>query len=183
MKIAVISDIHENFHNLLKALEIMGKNGVEYILCLGDLINPGIAQVLADSQVPVFCIWGNNDGDKFLIMNLCHKPGSNLTMGEKTYATIEMAGRKIFITHYPDLAKPVARSGEFDIVFYGHDHIKSQETVEDCMVINPGEISAHKTREASFVIYNTSTNQVEFLLIPDSITLRTRYVDDWFSQE
>ena len=183
MKIAVISDIHENFHNLMKALEMMRENDVEYILCLGDLINPGIAQVLANCELPVFSIWGNNDGDKVMIVNLCHELDSNLKMGDKTYATLEIDGRKIFLTHYPELAKPMAESGNFDAVFYGHDHTKSQETIQDCIVINPGEISAHKTREATFVIYDTYTNQVDFLIVPDSITLRTSYVDDWFSKE
>jgi len=64
MKIAIISDIHENFHNLILALQEIEKHDIEQIICLGDLMNAGIAKILATQKIPVFMIWGNNDGEK-----------------------------------------------------------------------------------------------------------------------
>ena len=61
MKIGIISDIHENFHNLILALNQLKEHGVEQIFCLGDLMNAGIAKILSIQDVPVFLIWGNND--------------------------------------------------------------------------------------------------------------------------
>ena len=58
MKIAIISDIHENFHNLILALQEMEKQGIQQIICLGDLMNSGIAKILATQTIPVFMIWG-----------------------------------------------------------------------------------------------------------------------------
>ena len=52
MKIAIISDIHENFHNLILALESMATHNIEQILCLGDLMNSGIAKILAAQDIP-----------------------------------------------------------------------------------------------------------------------------------
>ena len=182
MKIAVISDIHENFHNLLHALEIMRMRQVEQILCLGDLIHPGIAKVMVDCGIPTFSIWGNNDGDKVLIVKMSLSEGSSLEMSDKTYALLEFDGRNIFITHYPELVEPVARSGLYDAVFYGHDHLKYSGRAGECLVINPGELAAQKTKMATFVIYDTSTNQVEFVEIEKPVTLRSEYVDDYFSR-
>ena len=179
MKIAIISDIHENQHNLLKALEICRRNEIEKILCLGDLINPGIAKVLADSDVPVFSIWGNNDGEKVFITRISLAPGSSLTMGDNTYAFLEEDNRKIFITHYPELAEPIARSGVVEAVFYGHDHIKRQDYLSECLIVNPGELSAHMTGEATFAIFDTGHNQAGIFTIPDAVSLKTGYVDNW----
>jgi len=62
MKIAIISDIHENFHNLILALQQMDQYDVHQILCLGDLMNAGIAKILMAQDIPTYMIWGNNDG-------------------------------------------------------------------------------------------------------------------------
>ena len=176
MIVGIISDIHENYHNLLKALDAMRERGVEQILCLGDLMNAGIAQVLAHSGIPVFSIWGNNDGDRTTVLRIALAEGSTLTMGDLTYAFCEMGGRNVFLTHYPDLARPMARLQEFDAVFYGHDHRKSLKQIGGCLVVNPGEISSHKTGTATFVLYDTEWNQVEFVPVPDAISTRTSYV-------
>lgn len=176
MKVAVVSDIHENYHNLLKALEVLPTLGATRIWCLGDLMNTGIAHVLANCGLPTFCIWGNNDGDKVSIVSVAMNSGGRLQMASQTYAFVEIAGRKVFLTHYPDLAGPMARSQEFDAVFYGHDHRKHQEVVGTCLVVNPGEISAHKTGEATFAVYDPECNSVQFVVVPDAISLRTGYV-------
>lgn len=173
MKIAVISDIHENSYNLLKALEICREYNVEKVLCLGDLINPGIAKILADAQIPVYSIWGNNDGDKVFITKLSMSTESSLTVNDRTYAFLEEDGRNIFITHYPELAEPVAKSGDFDAVFYGHDHLKHQSQVGNCLVVNPGEIAAAKTGEATFAIYDTEHNKAGIFTIHDAATFKT----------
>ena len=177
MKIAVISDIHENFHNLLKALEIIREKGVQKILCLGDFINPGVAKVLVDCGIPTYAIWGNNDGDKVLITKMSMAPGSSLELGDKTYAMLEVDGRSIFLTHYPDLVAPAAASGMYDVVFYGHDHLRREGQEGDCLVANPGELAAFKTKKATFLVYDTEENLIEFLDIKDAATLKTEFVE------
>lgn len=169
MKIAIISDIHENYHNLQKALEKIKDTGAEQIICLGDLINPGFAKLFAKSDIPVFSLWGNNDGEKVLITKVSLGEGSNLTMSDKTYDFLEIGERKLFLTHFEDLAKSMAKSGDYDAVFYGHNHEKSKEKINDCLVLNPGELSTHKTGIASFAIYNTETNDADIIEIENPL--------------
>ena len=183
MKIAVISDIHENTHNLLLALEIMHSQEVEEILCLGDLMNPGIAKLLAGCGIPVFSIWGNNDGDKVAITKISLEGGSDLKMADKTYATLEIDGCSIFMTHYPDLVKPAVLSGLFDVVFYGHDHLKSEALIGDCLIVNPGEIGALQTKTATFAIHDTDANQAEFIEIENPASTRTDFVEQQLKKE
>lgn len=183
MKIGIISDIHENFHNLLKALEVCEEREVGKIFCLGDLINPGIAKVLSESKIPVFCLWGNNDGDKVMILQFANAPGSNLEMAIHSYAFVEEGGRKGFITHFDDLARPMAKSGEFDFVFYGHNHEKKIERIQDCLIVNPGEVSGQLRGKATFGIYDSEKNSAEIIAIPDPISLRSEFTESYFSNQ
>lgn len=179
MKIAIISDIHDNFHNIILALKDIKKRKVNQIIFLGDFINGGIAKVLAESPIPIFAIWGNNDGDKTMITKTSLHEKSNLTVSENIYDFLEFDNRKIFITHYPDLAKPMAKTGIYDAVFYGHNHKKNEDKIGDCLVVNPGEISAHKTGVATFVIYDTKKNNVDFIELKNSVTYKTKVVDEY----
>ena len=78
MKVAVIADIHENFHNLAVFFESITQYDVEKIFFLGDFINNGIAKLLAASPIPVYAIRGNNDGDKVAITKTALTKGSNM---------------------------------------------------------------------------------------------------------
>lgn len=55
----------------------------------------------------------------------------------------------------------MAKSGDYDAVFYGHDHIKNMEVVWDCLLLNPWEVSAHKTHTATYAVYDTDSNTAE----------------------
>jgi hypothetical protein len=179
MKIAIIADIHDNFHNIILALKDIEKRKINQVIFLGDFINGGIAKVLAESPIPIFAIWGNNDGDKTMITKTSLSEKSNLTVSENIYDFLEFDNRKIFITHYPDLAKPMAKTGIYDAVFYGHNHKKNEDKIGSCLVVNPGEISAHKTGEATFAIYDTKKNDVDFIELKNFVTLKTKVVDEY----
>ena len=180
MKIAIISDIHENWHNLFLALDKIKELNCEHILCLGDMINTGIAVVLNKQAIPVNSVWGNNDGDKTNILQKTISTGS-LTISQHSYDFIELDNKKIFISHYDDIAPHVAKSGEFDLVCFGHNHMNSIEIVDDCIVVNPGNIAATlTTKDATFAIYDTKTNNVELIELENSISYRTEYVEKKF---
>src|SRR5580704_413638 len=64
MRIAVISDIHGNWHALEAVLRDAGQEGVEEIWCLGDVVGYGpqpnrcVEEVRAHTQL---CLMGNHD--------------------------------------------------------------------------------------------------------------------------
>jgi len=182
MKIAIISDIHENFHNLILALQEMEKEQVEQILCLGDLINPGIAKVLSTQPIPVFMIWGNNDGDKVEITLAAQREGSNMTVSPRTYDFLSLDGKKLFLTHYDDLAKPMAQTGLYDAVFFGHNHDLSHEKIGNCLLINPGEIAASKTKTATFAIYDTKKHSYQIKTLEGAVSLKTPLMESYFEE-
>ncbi|MFC1644466.1 YfcE family phosphodiesterase [Patescibacteria group bacterium] len=179
MKVAIISDIHDNTHNLICALDEAKVREVEQVLCLGDLVMGTVAKILANFNVPVFSVWGNNIGDKAVVMKISLEDGSNLKLSERTYDSVEVDGKRLFLSHYPELAEPIAKSGEFDAVFFGHTHFKEEKMIGDCLVANPGEIAGNISREATFIIYDTEDNSIEFVNIADAIIIRTDRVDEF----
>lgn len=182
MKIAIFADVHDNAHNLVLALDAIKDSNIEKILFLGDFVGAAIGKLFVSSPIPVFAIWGNNDGDRSMITKFSLEKGSNLTVGFDTYDIIELGGRKLFLTHYPLIAKFMAKSGEFDAIFYGHNHLKSKEKVGDCLVVNPGEIGAYKTGISSFAVYDTETNDVEIHEIENSVTTNTEEAKKRFEE-
>ena len=173
MKIAIISDVHDNAHNLVLTLEQIYKTDAERIIFFGDFVGAAIAGLLVKSKLPVYAIWGNNDGDKSLITKFSFGEGSNLEIGLDIFDEIEIEDRKLFLTHYPLIAKSMAKSGNYDAVFYGHNHLKNKEKIGECLLLNPGEIGAYKTAECTFAIYNTKTNDAEIILVEGTLTTNT----------
>lgn len=181
MKIAVISDIHENYHNLILFFRYIEKNKVDAVICLGDFINNGIAKLLADLDVPVYAVWGNNDGTKTQIMHTALSEGSSLDIeSDATFRFLDLGGRKMFLTHYDSLARPMAKSGDFDVVFYGHNHQGHVEKVENCLIVNPGEISAHISGKATFAVYDSEKNDAEIIELKNGINTKSDEVGKYY---
>lgn len=153
---------------------------MEQIICLGDLMNDGIAKVLSISETPVYMVWGNNDGDKVVLTKTSSRLGSQLTSGINTYDFLQYGNKKIFVTHYEDLALPMAKSGMFDIIFCGHTHSSKLEVENKCLIVNPGEISAQRTGVASLAIYDTNFNEARIVVLENTVTLKTSLVDEYF---
>lgn len=64
MRIGLMSDIHANLDNLLTALALFSAQGVEMILCAGDLVGGGadgddVVDIIREREIP--CVLGNHD--------------------------------------------------------------------------------------------------------------------------
>ena len=160
-KIALFSDSHDNIWMLEIALEQVQDRGAGVLLHCGDLCAPFIVKQLAESfSGPIHLVFGNNDGDGRLIQVV----GSNFptVTHHGIYAELEIDGRKIAMIHYPEPALRVAQSGQFDLVAYGHDHIKHYEMLGPTHFVNPGEIMG-KDHAPTWGLYDTETNVFEWV--------------------
>ena len=153
MKIAVCSDIHDNIWALGRALPLMGEAGA--MICCGDLCAPFTLVQLAEGFAgPIHVVWGNNDGDKWLLtVQAARFPHLSLH-GE--LAEIVLDGRRLGVSHYPAIAQGLARSGSYDLVCYGHDHLAHDEVVGSCRLLNPGELMG-RLGKPRFVLYDLPT--------------------------
>ncbi len=161
MKIALFSDSHDNIWMLEIALKQVQGRGVDVLLHCGDLCSPFVVKLLAESVPgPIHLVFGNNDGDGRLIQVVGSKFPNVTHHG--IYAELEIGGRKIAAIHYPEPALRIAQSGQFDLVAYGHDHIKHHELIGPTHFVNPGEIMG-MDHAPTWGLYDTETNVFEWV--------------------
>ena len=137
MKVALCSDIHDNIWALERALPLMRQ--AEALICCGDFCAPfTLAQLAEGFRGPIHVVWGNNDGDKWLLTKQAARFAQVVLYGE--LAEFELGGLRVGVNHYPQIAQGLARSGKYDLVCYGHDHLAHSELVGGCRLLNPGEL-------------------------------------------
>lgn len=157
MKVAVVSDIHDNIWHLEHALRRIHEEEAEVLLFLGDFCAPfTLAQIGDNFSGPVHVVFGNNDGDTFLLSQIAAKYAQVNLHGH--FGEIELDGKKIAINHYPDISERLAESGAYDAVFSGHDHKKYQHAKGSTLWANPGEVMG-RFGEPSFGIYETGSGR------------------------
>lgn len=163
MKIAIISDTHDNVPNLEKALGWMNKNGVEQIIHCGDLCAPAmLIKVLAPNfSGPIHMVFGNVED-----RDLLPKKAADFVQ-VKHYGDVgevEIGGKKIAFTHFPEQGKELAKSGKYDLVFYGHSHKPWEETAGQTKLVNPGTL-AGLFAKATFAVYDTESDKLELKIL------------------
>lgn len=158
MQIAVLSDTHDNIWKLDQALPSLQKADV--ILHCGDLCSPFMVVRLGKLGKPVHVVFGNNDGDPRLLTLKALESGNVTLHGQ--FAALELDGLRVAINHYPEIAHPLAHSGQFDLVFYGHDHTAYEERIGNTLLLNPGELSGLGGR-SSFALVDSQTRAVTWI--------------------
>src|SRR5947209_4298360 len=160
MRIAVLSDIHDNLWNLAVAIADI-KDKADTLLCCGDLCSPFVIDELAKFGRDAHIVFGNNDADLYRITTKASKTANVRVYGELFEQTFE--NRRIAMNHFDYLAKPIAKSGFYDVVCFGHNHELEVASYGACLAINPGPIMGAKFSNgrwedvaSSFVIYETT---------------------------
>jgi hypothetical protein len=160
MKIAVMSDSHDNIWNLEKALK--KAQGADAMVFCGDLCAPFSLKMLADGFAgPIHAVRGNNDGDVALLLRVAG-PGGRVRFYTEALAELELGGRKIAVAHYAHVGNAIASSGKYDAVFFGHTHQQVKRREGKTLVLNPGEVMG-RFGTPSFALYDTEANDAEFV--------------------
>ncbi len=161
MKFAIVSDTHDNIKNFNKIIDFLNKEKIEVILHCGDICNQEtIDEAVKNFKGEIKFVRGNGD---YELENIPE------TM------EIELGGKKIFFNHYPDIAKKMATSGKYNLVFYGHTHKPWEEKIlvppkpngeggGSCRLVNPGE-SAGQHLKPTFAIYDTEKDKLELKIL------------------
>jgi putative phosphoesterase len=163
MRIAILSDIHDHVWNLADAL--IGVQNTKTMVVCGDLCSPFIVAQLAEGfSNPIHIVFGNNDGDLYRITNIAGRYDNVSLQGE--FYQGELGGKRFAVNHYNNIALPLADSGAYDVVCYGHNHIFKIESRGDALLINPGTIMGYepvgrKNIPPTLVIYDTESSAAE----------------------
>jgi len=144
VKIGIVSDSHDD-GALLAAAVIRARDwGAQAILHCGDVIGPNALRRALGVGLPLHVVHGNNLGDMLSMQRMAHESkGALIYYGGD--ATFELGGRRLFMTHYPHLARGMACTGDFDAVFCGHSHEAQIESVAGVLrstpLVNPGTVA------------------------------------------
>jgi putative phosphoesterase len=156
MRIAVLSDIHDNIWQLEKLLEGLE---AEALLFCGDFCAPFTLKMLAQGfPGPIHVVFGNNDGDPLFLARVAARAG-NVTL-HGGFAELTLGGKRIALIHYPEIGRPLAASGLYDLVCHGHNHQYEVEQVGGTLRLNPGEVMG-RLGASTYAIYDTETGHVQ----------------------
>jgi len=162
MKIAIISDTHGNVANFKKAAKWLNKKNISLILHCGDIGSPeSLQESLEDFTGEFLAVLGNMDKDFKIDIEKYQSSKA------KIFAEIletEAGGKKIAVAHKPELARELAETKEYDLVFYGHTHKPWKEKIGNCFLINPGEL-AGQLYKPCFAVYDTETEKLELKIL------------------
>jgi putative phosphoesterase len=164
MRLAVLSDIHDNLWNLAAAMTVV--RTVDVLLCCGDLCSPFVIDELTKCECPVHIVFGNNDADLFRITSKALKKPICQVYGEFFQATFD--GKRVAMNHFDYLARPIAKSGDYDVVCFGHNHEFEISREGSTRLLNPGPIMGAKFSSgqwedvtATFLVYDTTSDSTE----------------------
>jgi len=164
MKIAIISDSHDNLINFEKAVSWIKKEKIKTLIHCGDICAPATLKVaLENFSGKVHLVFGNVDGDHFRITRASYEDLPQLKVwGE--LGEIEIGDKKIVFTHFPEFARGLAATGKYNLVFYGHTHQPWEEKIGKTRLVNPGNL-AGLFYKATFAVYDTKTGKLELKIL------------------
>ena len=150
MRFAIVSDTHDNIKNFAKVIDFLNTQNITEILHCGDICNKEIMDEAAKRfKGKIIYVKGNGD------YHLQDLPDMQ---------ELDIGGKKVAIIHYPELAKKLAESGKYDLVFYGHTHRPWEEVVGKCRLVNPGEVAGQRYKPC-FALYDTETDKLELKIL------------------
>ena len=163
-RIAIISDSHDNWPNIEKAIKYLNKQKIRIIIHCGDVCAPltleEMTKLFKGDQIHL--VKGNVDGDIEGFKKVAKKYKKLKFYGQT--GKVEINGLKMVFCHFPFVAKKMAESQKYDFVFHGHTHKPWQEKIGKTIIINPGTL-AGLFAKATFAIFDTETKKAELILL------------------
>jgi len=166
-KIGVMADTHDNLAALDKALKELERRGVKRVLHAGDIIAPFTLRRILARGFEFTGVFGNNDGELLVLARVAREAGATLAPPP---LAIEVEGLKVLLLHgaggapeTKSLATALAKSGEYDVVIYGHTHEVDVRRVGQTLIINPGEVCGYLTGRSTLVLLDTERLEAELL--------------------
>lgn len=184
MKIGVITDSHDDLHNVRRAVQIFNQQDVETVIHAGDYVFPGIVAEFKKLRRPesFVGVLGNNDGEKIGLVRKFDEVGGRLSSTDML--ELEMNNLKIGVYHGTDanLRETTIQSGKYDVFIHGHTHVKRNVKKGRTLVLNPG--TAHLNfptfppnedgwleDKPTIIIFDTLIKETKFILLINGIEI------------
>ena len=156
-RIAVVSDSHDRSSYLQKAIDQIN-GAVDTLIHCGDLCSPSMLDHLARFDGEIHFVAGNADKELAQMKQAADKI-PHLSFYLYT-PDIKINSSRVAVAHLPDSARKLARSGQYDVVFFGHTHEFKLFQFGEVPAVNCGDIYGRK-HPPSYVIYDLDTGRAE----------------------
>lgn len=136
MIIGVMSDLHDNVAawNILK--KELVRLAITTLVNCGDTCSPAMLSEMAKGfGGQIYTIFGNV-ADRDLELTVVRKLPNVIHDGDAADFTLE--NRRIGVVHDPMRAEALAKQGGFDLVCFGHTHVRRWEVIGNTYLLNPG---------------------------------------------
>lgn len=173
--IGVLSDSHDQVHYLDKVVAYFNEQQVGLVIHCGDWISPFTLRYFTKLNAPLYGVFGNNDGEKLWHSGVgahLREQGLRLTM-EDVFLSLNEYGKRIAVYHgtAPKLVDALVKCGDYDVVFYGHNHIAKVELVGKVLSMNPGTLLDYtipgERHGASFGLYDPNIHTGQLIRLAD----------------
>ena len=153
----------------MSAVDAAKSKGAGAVLHCGDLVSPWVLKAIETIGLPVHLIHGNNAGDLVMLTRMADRHGTRLRYYGQD-ATLKLAGRRIFLVHFPHYARAMAAAGDWDLVCFGHTHKAMIEDVPNLKggrtaLVNPGTV-AGVDAPATYAFGDLGSMTFEILEVP-----------------
>ncbi|NBC66547.1 MAG: YfcE family phosphodiesterase [Bacteroidetes bacterium] len=158
MIIGICSDSHDHVEHIKKAVSYFKENGIKHVIHAGDYCSPFTIPLF--EGLDLHGVFGNNDGDKYLLMKKFDEIGATL-YGD--FFSVEIDKLKFAVYHgtYPEITEALEKCGQYDVVISGHTHVTKMDTVGDTLSINPGSVNGFDA-DAMVATFDTESRKVQF---------------------
>lgn len=145
MKICIVSDSHDRADPLAEAVRRGAAEGAVSVIHCGDVIGTQTLRGALAAGLPMHVIHGNNLGDPVSLARWARE-SDGLLQYHGADARLDLAGRRVFVVHYPEYGHAMACTGDWDVVCCGHSHVAGIETVRNVKggktwLVNPGTVA------------------------------------------
>lgn len=161
MKIAIISDTHDNIPNLEKCLSFLKKEGIKTLIHCGDVTTGETLKKLREKfEGKIFLSFGNMEiNETFSDI----KDLKDIEIFEE-FGKLEIDNLKIGFCHMLNLAHQKCQEENFDFIFHGHTHKPWLEKIKKCVIANPGNI-AGLFYKPTFAILETKDKKISLIIL------------------
>ncbi len=165
MKIGLISDTHNHLRETRQALDLLRTHGAQHLVHCGDVgedVLDLLSAICQEHGIRAHVAIGNCDRDQGSDAVFSPQP-AGIERGVSPEFTL--AGKRCIVLHGDNAYRleSVSTSGEFDFVFTGHTHAKSDRRVGHTRVLNPGSPVRPRSGLPSVAVLDLVTNEIAWI--------------------
>lgn len=166
MRLAIISDIHDQVGHLRQVLARFEGLEPQAVLLCGDITK---SDALLAARLPglplAFCLGNCDNGEAPRLRATAAQHGIG-AWGELGEWSLGPGQRPVAFTHFPGLAVKAAATERYQAVFYGHTHRRAQQFVDTgsgrCLLANPGDIEGRYGRPGG-LLWDSETGLLDWV--------------------